>query len=194
MCGFDDWDGMPDSELVRLAQLGNLWAFAAIVHRYHGKLSAYAGKLLASSEDVQEVVQNTFIAVSRNLKDFRAEACFFTWVYKILKNQIIDRYRTNGCQKNSMLQATDTALLENIVENCGNYPEKQFINKELKLAIVKAIKTLPPKLQTPAELYWLENMTLESIAEKLSTPAGTIRSKIHRAKKLLQKQLQPYRE
>ena len=80
----------PDTELVRLAQAGDVHAFEALVVKYQRRIARHVARYVRRANDVEDVVQETFIRAYRGLAAFRGDSAFYTWLYRIATNMALN--------------------------------------------------------------------------------------------------------
>jgi RNA polymerase sigma-70 factor (ECF subfamily) len=182
---------LTDEELVQMFKKGNGYCFEEIYSRYYNKLLGYATKQMPSREDAEEVTNSTLLLAFRHLIDFREDAAFATWIFKILKNQIFSRFRLNSRQGAAVTQSME--IVNSNGDACSmeiidwNIPEKQIILKENEEHIISAVNNLPEVMRKTANLYIFDELPPKIIAKQLNCPSGTIRSRTFRIRKHLKK-------
>jgi RNA polymerase sigma-70 factor (ECF subfamily) len=142
------------------------------------------------------LVQETFIKAYRALANFRGESAFYTWLYRIAintaKNHIVAQSRRPPGSDIDAVDAEqfngDSALKENAS------PERIALKDEIAEVVVGVIENLPTDLREALTLRELDGLSYEEIAEVMSCPIGTVRSRIFRAREAVDKQLRPLLE
>ena len=176
---------MDDRQLVERSQAGDVSAFEELVRRHQGRAYAIAYHLLRNREDAQEVAQEAFARAYLRIREFRAEAQFRTWLYRILVNLATDLLRK---RKWEAPEEAGEPLLGVAADNPGDDLER----KVLRQAIQKAIETLPRDLKTVIILRELEGLSYQEIAQVIRRPIGTVMSRLFHARRKLQETLAPY--
>jgi len=176
-----------DWELVRRCKEGDRQAFRELVERYQRKTVAIALGMLHDREDALEVSQEAFAKVFTNIQQFKEEASFYTWLYRIVVNLAIDRQRQKSRQplldddqgdEGSGIDATPAAA--------GSDPYEQVKDKELGERIRAAIAELTPVHKAVILLREVEGLSYEEISEVLQCSRGTVMSRLHYARRRLQ--------
>lgn len=179
-----------DEELARLSVSDTVY-FGELIERYSPVLSRYVlRRSHASKEDAEDIVQNSFIKMYRNINDFDTTLTFSSWAYRITHNELIDWYRKQKTRPQLIVGDGDEDVFASIA---GDFDiEKSAIQNETKHEIEKVIKTLDEKYQEIIFLRFFEDKSYEEIADILKIPAGTVAIRLSRAKKILQESLQAY--
>lgn len=182
-----------DKELVKRAQNGDKAAFDALVSKYHLKVVNLATRFVKNADDAQDVAQEAFIKAYRGLKNFRGDAAFYTWLYRIAinsaKNYLVSQSRKSPAYAVDVEDAEHMESATNLKEY--DTPEGSLLTEEIEQTVYKAIKDLPEDLKTAITLRELEGMTYDEIASVMECPIGTVRSRIFRAREAIDKYLKP---
>lgn len=170
-------DTQSDEVIVQKVLGGDTHLFGEIVNRYQNKLLRYVWYLTNHSNDSEDVVQETFIKVYRNLNGFNTTLKFSSWIYRIAHNEAMNFVK----KKKPILVGHDEMYkLENIKNQTSN--TKKIENT---LYIRQLLDTLELKYREPLELYYIEERTYEEISDILRIPIGTVGIRIRRAKESL---------
>jgi RNA polymerase sigma-70 factor (ECF subfamily) len=161
-------------------------AFSSMVDRYKNRLLNVIGRMLSSSEEAEDIVQETFVRVYQHRQSFNFKHCFSTWIYTIALN----------LARNELRKRKKFKFFE-ISEMQGN--EKEFavdakIPSRLPQVLDKAIRGLPEKYRVAFILRDVEEMPYEEVAKVLGVPLGTVKSRVNRARLMLRDKLQPKME
>ena len=162
----------PDGPLVRRAQNGDRWAFEQLVDRHQHRLFTLAARLLGSSDEAADAVQEAFIRAWLGLSSFRHGARFSTWLYRICLNAVHDQ-RTKR----------PTTPLDEVAEPVD--PRDQFVAHELSGALQQALATLAEEYRSAVVLYDVLGCSYAEIAELTGVAEGTVKSRIFRGRKRL---------
>lgn len=177
-----------DAELVRLAQAGDVEAFAEIVHRHERRLRIVLLRVLDDSRDVEEAVQDAFLQVWRNLDRYRAEAAFFTWLYRIGVNAALARTR----RKQHPLADLDSLEGESAPRAATELiPEQAAEASELRSRIVAALAELSFEYREAVVLRDVAGLSNEEVAQALEISLPAAKSRIHRGRLQLRELLEP---
>jgi len=182
-----------DKELVKRAQKGDQEAFNTLVTKYHLKVVNLVMRFVKNSDDAQDVAQEAFIKAYRGLKNFRGDAAFYTWLYRIAinsaKNYLVSQSRKSPAYAVDVEDAEHMESATNLKEY--DTPEGNLLTDEIEQTVYKAIKDLPEDLKTAITLRELEGMSYDEIATVMECPIGTVRSRIFRAREAIDKHLKP---
>lgn len=181
-----------DDKLVERAQAGDQRAFELLVRKYQYKIIQLVSRLVGDA-DAPDVAQETFIKAYRALPAFRGQSAFYTWLYRIgintAKNYIVARGRRPQGQDIDIGDAEQYGHSEHLSDT--NTPEAALLSEEIKTKVVEAIAKLPPDLRQAITLRELEGLSYEEIAEIMTCPIGTVRSRIFRAREAIDAVVQP---
>jgi RNA polymerase sigma-70 factor (ECF subfamily) len=175
-----------DSELLVRAQAGDTAAFEGLVERHRGRVYGLALRMLNSSDDAAEVLQESFISAYRNLPNFRGDAQFGSWVYRIAANHALMRLRHRKVvsQIESPLDEPTFNDRGSLVDEVSSFKdaEGEAMDNELRRAIEEASARLAPEYREVFVLKDLEGMSYEEIAEITGATVPAIKSRLHRAR------------
>jgi RNA polymerase sigma-70 factor (ECF subfamily) len=160
--------------------------FAVLVERYVPKLTRYIRRRsMATSDDIDDLLQNIFIKVYRNINEYDTSLLFSSWIYRITHNEMIDWYRRE--KRRTTLSLDDEA--RDIVSKLFSDEDAivRFSHQEQRAYIIQALNKLDEKYKDILLLRFFEEKSYEEIADILKIPAGTVAVRINRAKKQLQK-------
>jgi len=173
-----------DQQLVVRVQNGDKGAFDLLVLKYQQKMHAIVSRFVRDTDDVADVVQESFIKAYRALPNFRGDSQFYTWLYRIgvntAKNYLVARSRRSPSSDVDVADAEYYSGNE-YLKDLGT-PENNFFRDELESLILKVIAELPEDLRTAVTLREYEGLSYEEIAQIMDCPVGTIRSRIFRAR------------
>jgi RNA polymerase sigma-70 factor (ECF subfamily) len=181
-----------DWELVRRCKEGDRQAFRELVERYQRKVIAIAFGMLHDQEDALDVSQEAFAKVFTGIQQFKEEASFYTWLYRIVINLAIDRQRQKSRQpllERDDQEENESARIEAIPDVASADPYERVKDKELGERIRAAIDELTPAHKAVILLRELEDLSYEEISEVLQCSRGTVMSRLHYARKRLQSRL-----
>lgn len=182
---------LSDHELIRLVRTGHPEAFNEIVVRYQDKVYTIALRHVGNANDAAEVAQQVFINAYRNLSSFKEEANLATWLYRIAFNQSVTLFRERGRQRAVSIHATsgtDDDAGRDLPSQNGD-PSHHVMNADLSDKINQALALLDDESRRIVILREFQDHAYEEIAEILSIPVGTVRSKLHRARLFLKEKL-----
>ena len=165
--------------LISRARGGDREAFGALVEQYRDNVYRLAYRMCGNAYDADEAAQEAFVAAWRALPNFRGDAKFSTWLYRLTTNAAIDvmrrekRHQTVG--DGEMMDLADDA----------DSPQETVERTEQQEAVQKALATLSEEYREVLLLRYMEELDYAEIAEVLQLPSGTVKSRINRAKAAL---------
>ena len=181
-----------DEQLVVRAQEGDTRAFELLVRKYQHKIVQLVSRLVGDG-DAPDVAQETFIRAWRAMKGFQGNSAFYTWLYRIgintAKNHLVSRGRKQGHNDIDIADAELYGHSEQLADHAT--PEANLLSDEIKEKVTEAINGLPPDLKRAITLRELEGLSYEEIADAMDCPIGTVRSRIFRAREVIDAVLQP---
>ena len=189
-----------DLKLVQSAQSGNVRAFELLVIKYQRRIQRLVGRMVRDTDLVEDISQETFIRAYRALHQFRGEAQFYTWLYRIAVNTakkfLMELKRNpliseNSFQKDGEEDETFSPRHESIAEET---PESVLAAKEIAEMVSQALDSLPEDLRQAVTLREIEGMSYEEIAWVMDCPIGTVRSRIYRAREAISLKIKPMLE
>jgi len=171
-----------DFSLIKRFIDGEESIFAELVKRHKDKVRNIIYLTLTNSDLVDDIAQEVFITIYKNLKNFRFESQFTTWIYRITINKCKDHLRKKNIRKIFLPLKDDDEgpVFENVKDD-----------SEIKQIVRNAISKLPDKLRIPIVLKDLEGFSYQEIAESIQCEIGTVKSRIFRGREALKKILQP---
>lgn len=170
-----------DREVVELAAGGDLAAFDLLVSRHRNRVFRYILKYIDDSTAAEDLTQETFIGAYRNLKHFKHDAKFSTWLFAIATNKV--RNFLKRAPENRYQFVSDESL--NASAALTPPPWQIVEQKNTWLALKKKIDQLPADLREILVMAALEGLSYEEIARIAAIPVGTVKSKLFRAREML---------
>lgn len=173
-----------DQLLVERVQRGDKKAFELLVSKYQRKLMRLVSRLVHDQAEAEDVVQESFIKAYRAMGNFRGDAAFYTWLYRIGVNTAKNYLVTQGRRAPTSTDA-DIEEAETFVDADGlrdiNTPESLLASKQIADTVNNAMLALPEELRSAITLREIEGLSYDEIAEVMLCPIGTVRSRIFRA-------------
>jgi len=188
-----------DNELVREVIAGNDAAFTQLVTRYKGALINYLNLMVGDYDIAADLSQEAFFRVYKNIGRYSNFYQFSTWLYRIATNLAIDeiRYRRrrgqvfyNNVWNNRPRGDQDGPTLQ--ISDKRRGPGDEVLQREGSRVLRDAIRSLPAKYRTAFIMKEVQELPYEEIARALKCSTGTIKSRLHRARELLQRKLEHY--
>lgn len=158
-------------------------AYRYLVSEYSQRLYWQIRNLVKDHEDTDDILQNTFIKIYRNIANFKGESQLFSWMYRIATNEAL----TFLSQKSKRLQINSQELQKSLVENLES--DIYFEGNEIQLTLQKAIARLPAKQQQVFNMKYFQELKYREIAEILETSEGALKASYHHAVKKIEEYL-----
>lgn len=178
-----------ESQLVEKSMDGDLDAFEELVLLFDKKVYNYCLRMTNNRNDAEDLAQEVFLKVYKNLKNFRKDSKFSTWIYRIAYNTCVDNYRKKRFKLLPLNKIIDEEQQEIDIPSPGPLPEEQVISNEKYSLIKECIAQLKPRYKSAIILRDIHNYSYREIAEILDVPIGTVKSDINRGRALLRKAL-----
>lgn len=176
-----------DQMLVARVQRGDKTAFDVLVRKYQHKIIKLVTRYVHDGSEAMDVAQEAFIKAYRAIPGFRGDSAFYTWLYRIAintaKNYLVAENRRpldHGVDLQDPEQYEMQARLRDM-----DTPERLLLTEEIQHTVETAIQELPEDLRTAIVLREIDGMSYEEIAQAMSCPVGTVRSRIFRAREAI---------
>ena len=188
-----------DAMLVERAVAGDEKAFELLVIKYQRRIQRLIGRMVRDVDLVEDIAQETFIRAYRALAQFRGDAQFYTWLYRIAvntaKKALMDLKRNPTVSENFFKSGDDdeTSFLENELIN-SETPDAVLASKEIAEMVNAAMEALPEELRQAITLREIEGLSYEEISDAMNCPIGTVRSRIFRAREAISEKVKPLLE
>ena len=155
----------------------NLKSFEENVMKLSGSLSSFAYSLTNNKQDAEDLVQDTLLKLLGNAENYAEQGNFKGWAFTVMRNIFINNYRK---MQNYKTVDNEVMPLENIAVYTTSTPDALMNAKE----IGRVINTFPEELRKPFKMY-VAGYAYQEIADKMNIPLGTVKSRIHTARKKL---------
>lgn len=186
-----------ERQLIERSRRGDVAAFDKLVRLYEKSVYNTAYRLSGSHDDASDIAQEAFVRSWNNLKSFRGDSAFSTWLYRIVTNVFLDdRKRKRARPHRSLDEAydLDESSVQRQYEDPTPGPEALAENEERRRILERAIQTLPEAQRVMVVLYHTQGLAYEEIAEITQLPMGTVKSRLNRARLALRDRLKPVAE
>jgi RNA polymerase sigma-70 factor (ECF subfamily) len=183
--------------LIERCRQHDLEAFDELVRLYERRIFNFALRLSVNHHDAEDITVETFIRVFNAIANFRGDATFSTWLFRIAHNVFLDMRKKERAHPHTSLQDVlelDESEVTRQVEDPAPLPERMAEDAELSQILRRAIDELPDYQKTMVLLYHTQNKSYEEIAEIMHLPIGTVKSRLNRARIALKSKLEPLRE
>jgi RNA polymerase sigma-70 factor, ECF subfamily len=185
-----------DLLLVKRTVAGDKRAYGLLVLKYQRRIQRLIGRMVRDIDLVEDITQETFIRAYRALHQFRGDAQFYTWLYRIAvntaKKSLLGLKRNITVSENLYLSDDENETSWRKSEPISHEtPESVLAAKELAALVNTALDTLPADLRQAVVLREIEGLSYEEIANAMSCPIGTVRSRIFRAREAISQKVKP---
>lgn len=188
-----DWSGLDDDILIKAFLNGDQTAFEVLFRKYRDMLGRLSYSIVKDESAVDDIVQETFLLAYRHLENFRGQAAFKTWIYRITVNEAI-RHKNKG-KKWQPLPENESEFSQIpstlVVMDDGNNPERILIDGQQKALVHRALAKLKEHHRIILVLYYLEDQSVNEIAVILEIPEGSVKSRLYYAREGLKQVLGP---
>ena len=170
---------------------GDQNAFAELVELYKDKVFQICYRMLGNRHEAEDIAQEAFIRAFVNIETFNQKRKFSTWLFRIATNLCIDRIRKKKPDYflDAEVAGTEGLTMYSQVAADVQLPEDEVENMELQETIQLEISKLPEKYRSVIVLKYIEELPLQEISEILDLPLGTVKTRVHRGREALRKQL-----
>jgi RNA polymerase sigma-70 factor (ECF subfamily) len=176
-------------ELIRRCQDGSAEACRELYECYKRKVYSLAVYMTGDAEMANDMSQEIFLKVFRDLQAFRFESSFSSWLYRLATNTCLNALRSRHARRDvGIEEVAGTPHQCNTRES----PEEQQMNQQIQRAVREAILSLKPPLRAVVVLRYIEALSYSEIAEVFSCSEGTVASRLSRAHRLLERKLKPW--
>jgi RNA polymerase sigma-70 factor (ECF subfamily) len=163
--------------------------------KYRERLYSVIYNMTGNREDTADLAQDTFIKAFQSINRFQGNATFFTWLYRIAVNSTVTHLRKNRLRTFFSLEKVveegkNSEIIAALTDKSG--AERDTFVKELQEKLNDALQRLSINHRTVITLFEIDELSHAEIAEVMDCSVGTVRSRLHYAKQLLQAELQPY--
>jgi RNA polymerase sigma-70 factor (ECF subfamily) len=188
-----------DRQLVERAVAGDQRAFELLVLKYQRRIERLIGRMVRDVDLVEDIAQETFIRAWRALHQFRGDAQFYTWLYRIAvntaKKALLDLKRNPTVRGNATDTDEDDETSRRESElTTEETPESVYAAREIAAAVNAAMEALPEDLRQAVTLREIEGLSYEEISGVMDCPIGTVRSRIFRAREAISARVRPMLE
>ena len=176
----------PESQLIERCQRGDDEAFRELIEQHKRLVFALMARSIRDQARAEELSQEVFLRIYRGLRYFRGEARLATWIYRIAINVLAEERRPGRpivVSLDEPAPGRDGPRFEPGTE------DRAFDDLELQDRLGKAIERLPAQYQVLVNGHYLKGLRYEDLAEALGLPMGTVKTHLHRAKRLLRQML-----
>ncbi|NQY29384.1 MAG: RNA polymerase sigma factor [Flavobacteriaceae bacterium] len=155
-------------------------AFKELLKQYKERLYWHIRKIVIDHDDTDDVLQNTFIKIYKNIGKFKADSKLYSWMYRIATNESITFINQRAKKNNSATEEVQQMLLNNLTS------DEYFDGDEAQIKLQKAIATLPQKQQLVFNMKYFDAIKYKEMSEILETSEGALKASYHIASKKIE--------
>jgi RNA polymerase sigma-70 factor (ECF subfamily) len=172
-----------EPDLLRRCREGDTAAFGVLVARYRDRAHGLALRLLRSHPDAEEAAQDAFVAAWRAIREFRGDAAFGSWLYRIVWRKAIDRAEVIRNRTRREVAVDDPARMESVgsADPAGDPPADTAVAARLE----RLIAELPETARGVVTLFYYRDLSVAEIGAALGIPEGTVKTHLYRARAAL---------
>ena len=185
-----------DLMVVRQVQAGDVAAFDRLITKYRERVYGIIYNMTSNREDAADLTQDAFIKAFQSIHRFSGQSSFFTWLYRIAVNSTLSHLRRMRLRSFFSLERIDSdapvsrEIIDALTDKTG--VDRDTYVRELQEKLNDAMQKLSIKHRTVVTLFEIDGLSHQEIADVMECSVGTVRSRLHYAKQLLQSELQPY--
>ncbi|MEX2381518.1 MAG: sigma-70 family RNA polymerase sigma factor [Opitutales bacterium] len=188
-------DADADYHFIEKVKNGDVAAYNHLIRKYRERLYSVIYNLTSNREDAADLTQEAFIKAFKGIHKFRGQSSFFTWLYRIAVNATLSHLKKNRMRRffsfetvHEEMKASEIVDALSVKSNL----DRDTVVKELQEKLNEALQTLSIKHRTVVVLFEIEGLSHQEIADITKTSVGTVRSRLHYAKRELQAKLKNY--
>ncbi len=183
--------GAPDTELLSLMRAGQSTAFAVLMRRNNQRLYRLARSIVRDDSEAEEVVQESYVRAFTHIEGFKGELSLATWLARIVLNEALGRLRRRhpAIDIDEMAETHDAGSDPPLIVQDHMSPEHASARQEIRRAIENAVDRLSPPFRAVFIMRAIEQMSIAETADCLGIPDDTVKTRFHRANKLLRQAL-----
>lgn len=181
----------PDTELLSLMRAGQSTAFAVLMRRNNQRLYRLARSIVRDDSEAEEVVQESYVRAFTHIEGFKGESSLATWLARIVLNEALGRLRRRhpAIDIDEMAQTPEAGSGPPLIVQEHMSPEHASARQEIRRAIENAVDRLSPPFRAVFIMRAIEQMSIAETADCLGIPGDTVKTRFHRANKLLRQAL-----
>jgi RNA polymerase sigma factor (sigma-70 family) len=185
-----------DSVIVKQVQAGDVAAFDRLIFKYRERLYGVIYHMTSNREDASDLTQDAFIKAFQAINRFQGQSSFFTWLYRIAINATLSHLRKNRFKSFLSLDTVNSEepvsqeLISALTDKTGS--DRDAFVHELQEKLNEAMQKLSIKHRTVITLFEIDGLSHQEIADVMDCSVGTVRSRLHYAKQLLQAEMKAY--
>jgi len=178
-----------DGHIVEEVRAGNIRKYALLVERHKDRAMTLACRFVGVREEAEELVQDAFLRAFKSLHQFRGDAKFSTWFYRILYNLCMSKL-TRRKPKVEFLDVLDDRMMDDVLVDEEDLSALERLEElELENLLAEEIQKLPEKFKSAITLFYVQHMSYEEMSEVLDLPLGTVKTNLFRGRILLKQRV-----
>lgn len=187
---------MNEERIICELKAGNYTVFTEIIELFKNRIFGMAYKFTNDYNEAQDLSQDIFLKIYKEISSFRFESKLSTWIYRVAMNTCLDWKRKNIKIKNLSTNITndENEIIEVDIKDESPLPDEICIQSESQREIHKLISDLPDIYKTVIIMYHFNNMSYEEISTALGLPERTVETRLYRARRLLREELSKLKE
>jgi RNA polymerase sigma-70 factor (ECF subfamily) len=187
-----DYAALPEAELIAYVKAGHRDAFAALMRRGNQRLFRVARSIVRDESEAEDVLQEAYVTAFAKIAEFRGEASIFTWLTRIVINEARGRLRKR--RKTVQLSELDAGRAEAgrvlvFPTACSGDPERNAARAEARRLLERAVDELPEPFRLVFVMRDVEGASIAETSEALGVRRETVKTRLHRARRLLRQAL-----
>ena len=171
---------LTDEQLLELLHLDKESGFRTLMHQFQEQTYWHIRRMVTTHEDADDVVQNTFIKVYKNIEKFEGNSKLYTWIYRIATNESLTFLKNRKKRQSESIDNSETNIENNLIA------DSYFDGNHIQLMLQKAIYQLPEKQKAVFNLRYYEEMPYSDMSEVLQTSVGALKASYHHAVKKIE--------
>lgn len=171
---------LTDEQILELIQLNKDGGFRSLMHQFQEPIYWHIRRMVTLHDDANDVLQNTFIKVYKNIGKFNRDSKIYTWIYRIATNESITFLNRKKKKRTEAIDGDENSIEYSL------RADTFFDGNEAELALQKAILLLPEKQKTVFNLRYYDEMSYKDMSEMLETSVGALKASYHHAVKKIE--------
>jgi len=180
---------MDEQKLIELAQKGDRKALAELVKAHEQTIYNFSFKICRNKDKAENTMQETFLSMVKNIKQFGGQSKLSTWLYRVVTNHCLMLARTESKHTADSFDDDDLLIDEKNIADWKITPDKAAENNELKKILDEAIQKLAPEYRIVFMLRDVEGFSTEETASMVELSVPAVKSRLHRARAFLRNEL-----
>ena len=171
--------------LISQAQLGDIAAFERLMAMYQRKILSFSRAFVSDPELASDVAQDAMLRIYRSLGGFRFQSSLQTWMFRIVRNIVLDHAKSRRSKERKREQPLDITPERDMGATADRNPEAELLAHERKSQLWSALNEIPEAYRSVLVLADIQGMSYEEVAAVVETPVGTVKSRLNRGREAL---------